>query len=625
MAEYPEMIGKYKISALVAKGGMGAVYKAVHPTLKRFVIIKKLTMKGNATVLERFKREAQILLDCNDPRIVHLFDYFKEGSSHYLVLEYVDGMSLDVLIKKRRYLSGEVSLLIFLEACKALKYAHDHGVVHRDIKPGNILISKTGDVKLADFGIATTEDVSDSDLTKEGMTLGTPSYMPPEQFENSKNVDKRADIYAMGVMLYEMVTGKRPFPGNFAPDTILLIQKGRYVSPRKLNPDLPPLAFTLIKKMMKAKAKRRYQDIGTVIQIIEKYFKRYKVELIHQSLVACMTIPNFEEPPYKKRTKKRGVFFAILLSLAAVGVGGYQAWTKGYVHTILLPDQYGEVKIAIRMPSSVKEEGDVFLKGTLFVNDRKDYPEADIPPLKFTKLNPSPAGDSYSFESNTLFVKRGQYRIKLLVEQRIYWYSFSVDSIQEMKKKNLPSKIISINFRDVPARPVTVRTEAVDALSGRIMTAVTQYLVLEKGNWIPLGDIPPGALITGTIRKFRAESPGYYSELFSLKIGPYQDELYLHADLVPLAGTLSIDGDVEHLVLHINDTQTLIAGGQDMNRISIADYKGGHKDLNLPSGKYEITAEVRKDVVRTTVSINPNEITRISIKEIGGSLQIKKE
>ncbi|HPB66154.1 MAG TPA: serine/threonine-protein kinase, partial [Spirochaetales bacterium] len=210
MAELPASIGKYPIDALFARGGMGAVFKATHPTLKRHVVLKKLTMRGSASIAERFKREARILMDFKHDNIVRVFDHFKEGSSHYMVMEFVDGESLDALIRRRRFLSTELSLAIFLKACRALAYAHERGVVHRDIKPGNILISKKGEVKLADFGIASSGDEDDGGLTREGMTLGTPSYMPPEQIENAKNVDKRADVYAMGIMLYEMTTGKKP-------------------------------------------------------------------------------------------------------------------------------------------------------------------------------------------------------------------------------------------------------------------------------------------------------------------------------------------------------------------------------------------------------------------------------
>ena len=153
----PEYIGKYKIMGLIAKGGMGAVYKAVHPSLKRLVILKKLTIRNNATVRQRFKREARILLDMQSPYIVHLFDYFIEGSSHYIVEEYVEGLSLAQLLEKQVALGTELSLLIFHDACLALKFAHARGIVHRDIKPGNILISKRGEVKLADFGIASSE------------------------------------------------------------------------------------------------------------------------------------------------------------------------------------------------------------------------------------------------------------------------------------------------------------------------------------------------------------------------------------------------------------------------------------------------------------------------------------
>ena len=226
--EIPQFIGKYKIHSLIATGGMGAVYKAIHPDLKRPVIIKKLAIKRNSMVLERFKREAKILLDLNNPHIVHMFDYFKEGTSHYLVLEFVDGMSLDKLIEKKKNFSEQLALLITLDIAQALKYAHERGIIHRDVKPGNILLSKHGEVKLADFGIAASEqdrssealneidkdktiEKSGIDLTMAGSSLGTPSYMSPEQFTDSSRVDKRTDIYSLGVMLYELLTGEKPF------------------------------------------------------------------------------------------------------------------------------------------------------------------------------------------------------------------------------------------------------------------------------------------------------------------------------------------------------------------------------------------------------------------------------
>ena len=132
MAKIPTKIGKYVITNKVAEGGMGAVYKGVHPTLNRDVILKKLTLSDDNHIIERFKREARIMMDFKNDNIVDVYDHFKAGGSYYIVLEFVDGMALDELIKKERYLSNDMALLIFLECCKALSYAHKNNVVHRD-------------------------------------------------------------------------------------------------------------------------------------------------------------------------------------------------------------------------------------------------------------------------------------------------------------------------------------------------------------------------------------------------------------------------------------------------------------------------------------------------------------
>ena len=223
--EVPALIGKYKVQSKIAQGGMGVVYKAIHPSLKRDVVIKKMAMKSSSMAKERFKKEAQILLDMQSPYIVHLFDYFTEGPYRYMVEEFVDGLALDKLIKKQTIVDPLVALLILQDACFALKFAHSKGIVHRDIKPANILISRRAEVKLADFGIASDENDDPNDKTQSGVTLGTPAYMPPEQFENSSTVDNRADIYALGIMLYEMVTGTKPYPSEYSKETQTVFPK----------------------------------------------------------------------------------------------------------------------------------------------------------------------------------------------------------------------------------------------------------------------------------------------------------------------------------------------------------------------------------------------------------------
>jgi len=531
MAELPEMIGKYKIVSLVAKGGMGAVYKAIHPTLRRYVILKKLTIRGNAAITERFKREARILLDFKHSNIVHFFDYFKEGNSHYIVLEYIDGMSLDGLIKKRRFLSSPLALLVFLDACKALKCAHDSGVIHRDIKPANILISKKGTVKLADFGIAASEDDGDDGLTKEGMTLGTPSYMPPEQFENTRNVDKRADIYAMGIMLYEMVTGKRPYPGNFAADTILMIQKGRHTPVQKLNPDVSPLVARLIKKMIRPKPTQRYQDLAPVIRTIERHLRRYDTDAIKATLTNCINSDQKDEPVFKARARKRHIVIPVAVGLLLLGIGSYQAHSLGYLHQWFRPSSYGPVSIRVRIPKTLKDSRDIILLARLFHNDSDDIPEVEKTAISFSLQPGDDADPYYSFISNQLVLKPGAYRLKLFSEQRLVWESFQALSWSQLKNRHLDSQVLEYRFDNIQNRPLSVRMEAKNAETGQPLETIPKLLVLHNSRWRSLDEMPADTLRTGRVWRFRVEANGYQPETFSLLVGNYQDELLIRAAL----------------------------------------------------------------------------------------------
>ena len=201
MADTPDMIGKYKIQGQIAQGGMGAIYKSTHPELKKPVIIKKLMTRGSAMAKERFLKEAKILLEMQSPYIVRLFDYFTEAGGRFIVEEFVDGLSLDKLIKKQGSISPQVSMLVMQDSLYGLRFAHKKSVVHRDIKPGNILLSKRGEIKVTDFGIAS--DDSDDRTTKDGEVLGTPTYMPPEQLKNSKRYGGVYEIELTNDEIYE--------------------------------------------------------------------------------------------------------------------------------------------------------------------------------------------------------------------------------------------------------------------------------------------------------------------------------------------------------------------------------------------------------------------------------------
>jgi tRNA A-37 threonylcarbamoyl transferase component Bud32 len=214
-ARFPQL----EILELLGRGGMGVVYKARQKQLNRLIALKILApdKERNAQFAERFIREAQALALLNHPSIVAVHDFGQVDGLYYLLLEYVEGLSLRQLLKSGR-LAPEEALALVPRVCEALQYAHERGVVHRDIKPENILLDENGQVKIADFGIAklTQSQKSQPALTQERQVIGTPHYMAPEQVEHPDRVDHRADIYSLGVVFYEMLTGELPL-GKFPP------------------------------------------------------------------------------------------------------------------------------------------------------------------------------------------------------------------------------------------------------------------------------------------------------------------------------------------------------------------------------------------------------------------------
>ena len=219
----PEQIAPYfpqlEILEFLGRGGMGVVYKARQKTLNRLVALKLLAPErvNDAKFAERFTHEAQALAALNHPNIVTIYDFGQAGGFYFLLMEFVDGLNLRQLLRARKF-TPEEALSIVPPLCDALQFAHDRGIVHRDIKPENLLLDKAGRVKVADFGIAKMlgtingdkggEPASPENTTQS--TLGTPGYSAPEQKTDPSRVDSRADIYSLGVVFYEMLTGELP-------------------------------------------------------------------------------------------------------------------------------------------------------------------------------------------------------------------------------------------------------------------------------------------------------------------------------------------------------------------------------------------------------------------------------
>ncbi len=284
-AAFPQL----EILELVGRGGMGFVYKARQQRLDRLVALKLLPDKlaRDARFAERFNREGRVLARLHHPNIVTIYDFGQTPEFFFLLMEYVDGVNLREAMQAGRFSPSE-ALAIVPEICGALQYAHSQGILHRDIKPANILLDARGRVKIADFGIAKLigEEKADVTLTATGASLGTPHYMAPEQLEKPGEVDHRADIYSLGVVFYEMLTGELPI-GRFAPPSTK--------TPVSTNVD--EVVFRTLEK----DRERRFQSAGEM-----------KTQIEHLGVGNSTTPPSASAA----RVSSRAVLAALLVGLS---------------------------------------------------------------------------------------------------------------------------------------------------------------------------------------------------------------------------------------------------------------------------------------------------------------------
>ena len=269
-------LGKYKILGHIGTGGMSSVYLVEHMQMHQRRAIKVLPRKrvGDKTYLDRFYIEARASASLEHPNIVRAFDvdHDKDSDTHYLIMEYVDGRDVGKIIEEDGPLDPRDAASYIAQAAKALQFSHDEGVVHRDVKPGNLLVDKNNEVKILDLGLALfKEDDYSLTLAYNENILGTADYLAPEQAMNSHNVDHRADIYGLGCTLFFMLTGQPPFNEGTLAQRIVMHQKKEPPPVSKYRSDCPVMLQQILKKMMFKNPDKRFQHCREVTEICEAW------------------------------------------------------------------------------------------------------------------------------------------------------------------------------------------------------------------------------------------------------------------------------------------------------------------------------------------------------------------
>ncbi len=318
---------QFQILEVIGAGGMGRVYKVRQPHLDRVAALKILPreLAADPAFAERFMREGQALGRLSHPNIVGVFDFGQAGDFHWLLMEYVDGVNLRQAMHAAA-MNPRETLHIIPAICAALDYAHSQGVLHRDIKPENILIDTAGRVKIADFGVAKLSGEAGRrvTLTLSGSALGTPAYMAPEQIERPQDVDHRADIYSLGVVFYEMLTGGLPL--------------GRFPAPSE-TPGIDPRLDTVVFRTLEKQRERRYQSAGEM---------KTQVENVASAPPLPLPLPPLPPPPPRRapgRTSLKAVWglvmglVGMLILLAALPASYMKARAENYQRSAVEAEQ----------------------------------------------------------------------------------------------------------------------------------------------------------------------------------------------------------------------------------------------------------------------------------------------
>jgi serine/threonine-protein kinase len=284
------ILGTTRIEDALGKGGMAEVYRGMQGTLGRKVAVKVMLpkMAADRDMEKRFRREARTLGALQHENIIAVHDLVEKNRQVFMILEYVDGPDVAELIRGGKALPLDIALIVAASVARALEHAHFRRIIHRDIKPSNVMVSRRGEVKLGDFGIA--KEIGDRDLTATGFVVGTPSYLPPELLKGER-AELRGDLYAVGVLLFELLAGQKPFKGEGPKELVAAILAGHREKLRTLVPDVPRAVEKIVDTCL-APAAERYQRAADLRKDLEAQVRETGVTNPAARLVAFLYSKN---------------------------------------------------------------------------------------------------------------------------------------------------------------------------------------------------------------------------------------------------------------------------------------------------------------------------------------------
>jgi len=361
-------LGKYNVLGEIGRGGMAVVYRARQQSLDRIVAIKELDLSRSTQdpkALERFQQEARASASLVHPAIITVHDFWERSQKAYIAMEFVDGLELKEALGILGPVGPVTTIQIALSLCQALSYAHERGIIHRDIKPGNIMLSSQGDVKLTDFGIALVS--GSADLTTTGQIIGTPSYMSPEQIRGEP-LGPASEVFSLGAVLYEMITGTKPFTGPTDVAVTHAILHKRPVRIKKRAPKTPKRLVRVIMKCLKKKPSRRYATMDELAEALTRALPRRALSTREavSALVARagaqgnedLTLPLGLPRRSPARGRRAAATLAVGILAAAVGLG---IWKWDVLRPLVAPPAPPPVVSPVELTVNAWPWAEVFL------------------------------------------------------------------------------------------------------------------------------------------------------------------------------------------------------------------------------------------------------------------------